>query len=147
LEGLQLSPRAFRSTLDEESRLTMAEYTARLANAENATIGAFVDADLVGIGTLVRETRTNTRHKGDIVGMYVTPSARRGGVALGIMDHLIAHARAAGLRSVILTLAAENTPAQRLYERVGFTVYGHEPRAQRQDNDWLDETLMCLLLD
>jgi RimJ/RimL family protein N-acetyltransferase len=147
LEGLRLSPRAFRSTLAEESALTLAAYAERLSRAENVTIGAFADDALVGIGTLLREARTNTRHKGDVVGVYVTPAARGAGAARGIVDRLIAHARNVGLRSVILTVATENTPAQRLYERVGFVTYGHEPRAQRQDGDWLDETLMCLLLD
>jgi RimJ/RimL family protein N-acetyltransferase len=147
LEGLRLSPRAFRSTLDEESALSLAVYAERLSSSENATIGAFVDSDLVGIGTLIRETRANTRHKGDIVGVYVTPAARGVGAARGILDYLIAHARDLGLRSLILTVSAENALARRVYERVGFVSYGHEPRAQRQNGDWLDETLMCLLLD
>jgi RimJ/RimL family protein N-acetyltransferase len=147
LEGLRLASRAFMSTVDEEERLTFDAYGTRLANADNATIGAFAGDNLVGIGTVVRETRTRIRHKGEIVGMYVTASARGTGVADGIIQRLIDHARTVGLRSLLLTLASENARARRLYERCGFVAYGQEPRAQLHDGDWLDTTLMCLLLD
>jgi RimJ/RimL family protein N-acetyltransferase len=147
LEGLRVAPRAFLSTLEEESALTLDAYRTRLGTVDNATIGAFMDGALVGIGTILRETRTRTRHKGDIVGMYVTPSARGAGVASGIMERLIAHGRSLGLRVIRLELAAENASARRLYERFAFKEYGHEPRAQLHDGAWLDETLMVLLLD
>jgi RimJ/RimL family protein N-acetyltransferase len=147
LEGLRLASRAFLSTADEESALTLDAYRTRLSTADNATIGAFAEGNLVGIGTIVRETRTRNRHKGDIVGMYVTPSARGIGVASGIMERLIAHARELGLGSIRLELAAENGAARGLYERAGFREYGHEPRAQLHDGAWLDTTLMVLLLD
>jgi RimJ/RimL family protein N-acetyltransferase len=147
LEGLRLASRAFQSTLDEESQLTLEAYAMRLSNAENATFGAFAGDELVGIGTVLRETRTRIRHKGDIVGMYVTASARGTGVAEGIVQRLIDHARGIGLRSLVLTVASENARARRLYERCGFVAYGEEPRAQLHDGEWLNTTLMCLLLD
>ena len=147
LEGLRLASFAFLTTIEEESALTLDAYRHRLSTADNATIGAFADGTLVGIGTVIRETRTRNRHKGDIVGMYVTPSARGTGVADGIMERLLAHARHLGLRTIRLSLAAENTPARRLYERFAFKEYGHEPRAQLHEGAWLDETLMVLLLD
>jgi len=147
LEGLRVAPRAFLSTVEEESALTLDAYRTRLSTVDNATIGAFIDGALVGIGTILRETRTRNRHKGDIVGMYVTPSARGLSVAGGIMERLIAHARSLNLRTIRLSLAADNAPARRLYERFAFQEYGHEPRAQLHDGAWLDETLMVLLLD
>jgi RimJ/RimL family protein N-acetyltransferase len=147
LEGLRLASRAFLSTVEEESALTLDAYRTRLSTAENATIGAFIDGSLVGVGTILRETRTRIRHRGDIVGMYVTPSARGAGVASGIMERLIQHGRGLGLRSIRLELAADNDPARRLYERSGFREYGHQPRAQLHDGAWLDTTHMVLLLD
>jgi GNAT superfamily N-acetyltransferase len=147
LEGLRLAPRAFTSTLEEESANGLDAYTHRLAVTDNATIGAFSDGALVGIGTIVREVRTTVRHRADIVGMYVTPSARGTGAANGIMERLIAHARAVGVRWVGLEVVGENTPARRLYQRFGFTDYGRKPRAQLHEGAWLDTTLMVLLLD
>ena len=147
LEGLQDSPHAFLSTFEEESALTLDTYRTRLSTGDNATVGAFIDGQLVGIGTILRETRTRTCHKGDIVGMYVTPSARGAGVARRIMEWLVEHGRTVGLRSIRLELQAENDPARRLYERAGFREYGHEPRAQLHDGAWLDTAHMVLLLD
>jgi RimJ/RimL family protein N-acetyltransferase len=147
LEGLRLASRAFQSTLDEESQLTLDDYAKRLAHPKNATIGAFANGELVGIGTVLTESRTRTRHKGEIVGMYVTPAARGTGAAAGIMERLIAHARSVGLRALLLTVASENTRAQRLYARWGFRAYGQEPRAQLHDGEYIDTTLMSLLLE
>ena len=148
LEGLRLASRAFLSTVEEESALSLDAYRTRLSTADNATIGAFIDGSLVGIGTILRETRTRNRHKGDIVGMYVTESARGAGVASGIMDRLLAHGRTLGLRSIRLDVESENASARRLYARHGFREYGREPRAHLHDDGaWLDTTLMVLLLD
>ncbi|HZS59817.1 MAG TPA: GNAT family N-acetyltransferase [Gemmatimonadaceae bacterium] len=147
LEGLRDAPRAFLSTVEEEAALTLEAYRARLSTVDNATIGAFSANELVGIGTILRETRTRNRHKGDIVGMYVTPSARGAGVASGIMERLIAHARSLGLRSIRLDVESENSGARRLYERFAFKPYGHEPRAHLLDGAWLEVILMVLLLD
>lgn len=148
LEGLADSPRAFLTTVAEESGLTLDTYRTRLSTGDIATIGAFSAGQLVGIGTIIRETRTRNRHKGDVVGMYVTPSARGAGVADGIMQRLIAHGRGLGLRSIRLDVEAENTAARRLYERHGFQEYGREPRAHLHDDGaWLEVTLMVLLLD
>lgn len=148
LEGLADAPRAFLTTVAEESTLTLDAYKTRLSTADNATIGAFSGDALVGIGTIIRETRTRNRHKGDIVGMYVTPAARGTGAANGIMERLLAHGRGLGLRSIRLDVESENGPARRLYERHGFREYGREPRAHLHDDGaWLEVTLMILLLD
>lgn len=40
---------------------------------------------------------------------------------------------------MILTVAAENPRARRLYERWGFSIYGIEPRAVKVDDAYLDE--------
>jgi RimJ/RimL family protein N-acetyltransferase len=146
LRALTTDPLAFRSTLEEESRLSRDEYAARLANAENRTIGAFMGDELVGIGTILRETRTTVRHRGGIVGMYVTAGARGSGAAGGIMERLIEYARSVGLRMVCLSVEGENVRARRLYERWGFTEYGRLPRAELHGDQFTDEVLMMLSL-
>ena len=74
--------------------------------------------------------------------MYVRPTARGGGVGDVLMDCLLAQARADGIEQMILTVAAENARARRLYERWGFSVYGTEPRALKLPDGYLDELLM-----
>jgi len=58
------------------------------------------------------------------------------------MRFLMDEVRAQGVEQVILTVAAENSRARRLYERWGFTVYGTEPRAIKLSDGYMDEVLM-----
>ena len=47
---------------------------------------------------------------------------RRQGLATALMKHLLAEAAAAGAQRTFLEVRRSNLPAQRLYERLGFTV-------------------------
>jgi ribosomal-protein-alanine N-acetyltransferase len=47
---------------------------------------------------------------------------RRRGLATALMTHLLAEAAAAGAHRTFLEVRRSNLPAQRLYERLGFTV-------------------------
>ncbi len=47
---------------------------------------------------------------------------RRQGLATALMTHLLAEAAAQGARRTFLEVRRSNLPAQRLYERLGFTV-------------------------
>jgi [ribosomal protein S18]-alanine N-acetyltransferase len=47
---------------------------------------------------------------------------RRQGLATALMKHLLAEAAAAGAERTFLEVRRSNLPAQRLYERLGFTV-------------------------
>jgi ribosomal-protein-alanine N-acetyltransferase len=47
---------------------------------------------------------------------------RRQGLATALMKHLLAEAAAAGVQRTFLEVRRSNLPAQRLYERLGFTV-------------------------
>lgn len=47
---------------------------------------------------------------------------RRRGLATALMKHLLAEAAASGAHRTLLEVRRSNLPAQRLYERLGFTV-------------------------
>lgn len=52
--------------------------------------------------------------------LYVDDSARRQGVARALMERAQLHAAETGAKGLILETAADNTPAQRLYESLGW---------------------------
>ena len=56
-------------------------------------MGAFDNNRLIGIATFMRETGRKERHKGHILGVYVTPSHRRKGIAEALMSALLAKAK------------------------------------------------------
>ena len=75
-------------------------------------------------------------------------AAHRGsGLAQRLIDAVITRAREAGALVLQLSVAAENAPAQRLYRRMGFTVYGVERRSLRVGRHFHYEELMALDLD
>jgi ribosomal-protein-alanine N-acetyltransferase len=54
----------------------------------------------------------------------VDPPLRRGGLASQLMSELMRLAAAEGMRRILLEVRRSNEPAQRLYQRLGFTLAG-----------------------
>ena len=61
-----------------------------------------------------------TGHEAWINNIAVDPARRRSGIAVMLMDDLIARAHLTGAKAVFLEVAVDNAPAQRLYDRYGF---------------------------
>ncbi len=140
LEGFTRHPREFRVAPEDEQALGLDVVAGRLESAFVA--GTFQGDELVGIAGITRFEGAKLRHRTLLWGMYVHPRARGGRVGDALMRFLIAEARAQGIEQMILTVAAENSRARRLYERWGFSVYGTEPRAIKLADGYMDELLM-----
>jgi ribosomal-protein-alanine N-acetyltransferase len=56
--------------------------------------------------------------------LAVRRDAQRGGLGAALLAALLERAEEAGARKVLLEVAADNAPAQRLYDRYGFTPVG-----------------------
>lgn len=59
--------------------------------------------------------------------LAVAPAARGRGMATHLMRHIIAEAAASGVVRATLEVRASNTPALRLYTRLGFQVAARRP--------------------
>ena len=152
LRSLQENPEAFGSTVDETLQRGKESLRQRLRQPHAATcfLGAFADEQdeqLVGIVAYVRESGTKGQHKGYIVSMYVTREQRGRGIGAALLAEAIALAREApGLDQLLLAVVTVNTAARQLYHSLGFEVYGLEPRALKQGDQYWDEELMILRL-
>jgi ribosomal protein S18 acetylase RimI-like enzyme len=132
----------FRSSVADIEADGIEDCVRRLASPHVRIVGAFQNDTLVGIGGIAREARDKLNHKALLWGMFVASEAAGQGVGTAIVDALIAEAQGF-VRSLTLTLAADNDRARMLYERCGFTVYGREPQSVRQgENQYIDELLM-----
>ncbi|MEP6572793.1 MAG: GNAT family protein [Gemmatimonadota bacterium] len=140
LEGISRHPNQFRIAVEDEAGLPIERVAERLASAW--VVGGFAGATLEGIGGISRFDGAKLRHKALLFGMYVREGARGTGLSGAIVEALLTEARVMGVDQVILTLAADNTRARRLYERWGFEQYGIEPRAIKVGSDYFDEALM-----
>ncbi|MBN2003797.1 MAG: GNAT family N-acetyltransferase [Anaerolineae bacterium] len=89
--------------------------TAWLQNDETSE-----ETTLVGTGALIREEETVAR----IVRMSVARSLRRQGIGRTLLEHLFAHARAAGYRRIVLETTSTWSDAIAFYERYGFRRIG-----------------------
>ena len=62
--------------------------------------------------------------------LFVTPEARRGGVAKALLERAKAHAAETGAKGLVLNTAVDNKKAQNLYEALGWirdeTFYTYE---------------------
>ena len=87
-----------------------------------------------------------SRHKGMLYSVYVDPTARGTGLAAGLVEAVLDHARGR-VEQVDLHVNGNNQTARRLYQRFGFQAYGTEPRSLKVDGQYHDEVLMVLRLD
>jgi RimJ/RimL family protein N-acetyltransferase len=143
LEGLRNSPEAFGSTFERENAQTDDWFAERLATAE--VLGAWHNADLVGVVGLRTQEGTKEAHKGLLWGMYVQPAFRGTDVAGRLVDALLELAQGR-VELVQLAVWDGNVAARRLYERFGFVAYGIEINALKQDGVYYDEVLMAKAL-
>lgn len=150
LEGLRLHPEAFGSDFESSSAHPLEYWRERMkrgaAGEQGVTLVAEAGAQLVGTTTLLRNEHRNTRHGGNIFGVYVRGAWRGVGVADALLEGCLAQARALELRLVKLGVGAHNASATRLYLRHGFAVYGVEPEALRVGGRAIDELLLVCRL-
>jgi ribosomal protein S18 acetylase RimI-like enzyme len=150
LRALQECPTAFSSSYEEECRRPTSEIVARVTEAPDGFVcvfGAFDHDRLVGILAFVRSRGAKTRHIAELAGMYVVPECRHQGHGRALVDILLLHARSAGgVRSLKLGVNAQNEPAKRLYQAVGFRYSATDPEAILVEGRYYDEETYLLRL-
>ncbi|MXV18199.1 GNAT family N-acetyltransferase [Deinococcus xianganensis] len=135
LAALQADPAAFLTTAKEFAALGEDALAARLApDAAGVTLGAFVNGQLLGLLTLVRETAPPLAHRVNVYGVSVAPGARGQGLGAALVQAGVTLARSwVGVTSLHLAVMDSQDAARRLYERCGFRVWGTQPDAVRRD--------------
>ena len=127
LECLQKFPDNFGTLFEDEvgkSKLYFEEVIEK-DSADAFFFGAFDGENLIGIAGFVRGERTKTRHRGEIVAMYVNPRFRGQKVGENLLRALLEAAFAIeGVEQAHLTVVADNAAAVGLYERIGFESFG-----------------------
>jgi ribosomal protein S18 acetylase RimI-like enzyme len=80
------------------------------------------------------------------LGMGVREDSRRRGIGTRLVDRTIRKAKEKGLERIELEVFASNTPAIKLYEKVGFVVEGVKKKARRLDGAYDDLVGMALFI-
>lgn len=143
LEGLENHPCEFGTAYEEEASLPIGDIERRLDQGQ--IYGAFLDGDLAGIAGFRRYERLKKRHKAELFGVYVKKGFRGRGLGEAVVLKVIAVARH-DVEQLLATVADLNLSAKALYARLGFEVFGREPRGQKVGDRYYDQEHLVLML-
>jgi ribosomal protein S18 acetylase RimI-like enzyme len=150
LEALKENPEAFSTSYIEviNKPNPVQQYESSFGQANHYNFGAFENDKLIGMVTLLPESKEKLKHKANIVAMYVTPSQRGKGIGNALLDKAIKQAyQLEGVIKINLGVVSINYGAKALYKKFGFESYGLEEKAIKVKNVFLDEEYMSLSLD
>jgi ribosomal protein S18 acetylase RimI-like enzyme len=154
LEALRNDSVSFAASADEHLQTTVATARERLNKNDptsNFVVGMFEDGQLAATAGFYRDSHIKERHKGHIWGVYVRPQSRGKGVARALLHEIIRRATEIDGLEQILLVASAHLPARKLYESLGFTAYGVEPKSlkihsEKTATEYVDDVLMILWL-
>ena len=149
LRALKNSPTAFLTTYEETQENGFEAFAERFkANDDSNSVYVGKDGDqIVAMAGIHQQSRPKLKHKAYIWGVYVDKSYRGQGLGTQLIEQLVVHAREKmTVTSVYLSVEETNSSAKNLYERLGFRVWGTEPRAMYDAKNYYDETHLVLHL-
>ena len=147
LEALQQNPEAFATTYEDAiSRVNpLKRVESNLDSESSATLGAFIDNELVGVMTIVQEAAPKLVHRVNLFAVYVTPKVRGKRVGTALLQELVEYTQQMPhVEKINLTVVSTNKAAINLYEKVGFKSFGLEHHAMKMNNTYVDEIYMSL---
>jgi ribosomal protein S18 acetylase RimI-like enzyme len=150
--GLREHPTSFDTDFTQIQSRTdrqVARGIRHLNPANGVLLGAFdlSSGQLVGTAMLRRRTTAKQAHWADVLFVYVPSECQGQGIAKLLMRELIGAAcQLPGVERLHLTVNLNGSPAQSLYQSLGFQPIGVVPRAIRVDHDYFDQAQMWLPL-
>lgn len=118
------------------------------ATPHNLILGGFIDEQLVAIGGFKREAMSQVQHRGNIWGLYVSPTVRGQGLGARMLTDMLDHVRQIPqLVQVTLVVRSDNDVARSMYEKFGFIKTGVDCRSVFIGDGYHDEDRMVLFLD
>jgi ribosomal protein S18 acetylase RimI-like enzyme len=124
-------PADYLAALDVDARAALRREWLEMATGrrEPVTLVADRDGEILGHATYGAQRDTGeTRDiaRAEIYSIYVGPDHWSTGAGRALMDEALARLAAAGARTVMLWVLADNPRARRFYERAGFAADGGE---------------------
>jgi len=147
-EALEQAPLAFSASPEDDGGLSLDSARTALSDVqEQAVFGHFEEARLAGMVGVLRAAKLKGRHKAELYGMYVTPTARRRGVGRSPLDAAVEHVRRwQGVGQLHLCVTTGAPAAARLHRAAGFREWGREPRALQSGGVFVDDLHFVLEL-
>ena len=126
LRALADSPDAFGTTLEVEQAKPDEYWSERLSSTAASQFELPIIAEAEGkfVGLVwgwIDPSKPDTAH---VFQMWVAPEARGKGLGARLLDSVVAWAREARVKSVMLRVTCGDSPARKLYVRAGFAPVG-----------------------
>jgi RimJ/RimL family protein N-acetyltransferase len=147
---LKSGPDNFGSSYEEEATTPKLKFETLIeeSSVDSFMLGAFCEDQLIGIAGLSRAERRKTQHRGEIVQMYVNPEYRGQQIGEQLLRMVVDKAfELAGFEQLELGVVANNSSATRLYEKIGFEIYGVQKNYFKDGDRYWDQQFMQLFKD
>jgi len=146
LEAMRAFPSAFSASPDDWEKLSMEAVANRIPEpgGDDVLFGVYLDGKLQGCAGFMRESGAKEQHKGYLYGVYVRAALQGRGLGERLTLSVIDWARPR-VDLLRCSVSSENLGAKGLYLRLGFVVYGTEPRAIRIDGRDYDEDHLVMV--
>lgn len=125
LRAIQDSPQAFLDTEEQTRTFPEKKWRQRLADAaagKNWQLFAKLDKQLVGMIGAFRGDEDTQNASVTAVGLWVAPEARGKGVGRKLMETLLDSLKRKSIKTVHLSVNAEQAVAVALYKKLGFQI-------------------------
>lgn len=148
MQALEDTPMAFGASPETDFMAQRERVIDYLNDRENRLLfGAFDSAGtLVAMAGIGRGHHAKSRHRADVWGMFVSPSARRCGLGAGLLEKLVDQAKLWNLDWLDLCVSSVVPGAQALYVKAGFVAWGTQPDGLRDGGRSIDTVSMSLRL-
>ena len=147
LECLRNHPDHFGSTYEEEMDIETTRFIKELTEENNHSFwfGAFDAEKLVGIAGFVQQKRLKTRHRGELVQVYVHPSMTHKGIGKELLTLTIDQAFSnTEIEQIFLSVVESNNKAVALYKKFGFVECGFIENYFKKDGIYSSQVFMVL---
>jgi GNAT superfamily N-acetyltransferase len=135
LRALADAPTAFESSLEDEQRMSPAEWQRWATESDRTiTVIALQGGSAVGIAGGMFDDASSSEVQ--LVAMWVDPSHRRRGVGSALVEWVVGWARQRGASRVRLWVTETNEEAIALYERAGFLPTGRRKPLSSHPDVW-----------
>lgn len=137
----------FGDSYEEELVIGTTRFMKEFVSDESCSFlyGAFSAKTLIGTCGFLQQKRIKTRHRGDLVQLYIDPSFAGGGIGSKLVQLTIEKAfENSVIDQILLSVVYSNSKAIGLYKKFGFVQYGLIENYFKKDNKSSSQLFMVL---
>lgn len=143
LQALQADPIAFGETYEQALTQTEEDWRRRIA----PMWFALAEHEVVGMIGLLQETNASSKHKANMISMWIKPEFRGQGIGKKLIQELQTYAPTVGILKIYLYVTTTQISAIELYKALGFTTIGICKKNSFIQNQYFDQYLMEWLVE